>query len=465
MYSNSVASIMSKNISNSLANLKTWESIVFNVKNYGARGDGITNDLSDIMKAIIAASVTGGIVLFPPGVYVINSYLTIPSNIAFQGSGKGISVIRFMNGSDPTGGPNYGGGPKIISNDKPLISPYNHNISIKDLTFDGNGNNQTNGLNISFKSVTNLCIERCQFLNFGNDGVYNQGLVIFESNVVRVIDCDFTNNSGDGLAVAETCVDVFVNGCTADGNGDYGFVVSNVCSNVVLATNTSKNNDQHGIGVDECSGVVLQSNICHNNGQFGIVIQRFAPNLSFPNGNYILTGNICYGNTCGFTVQSAEWTVLNGNHAYANGDGCQIIDGKDCQFVGNTIINNTSHGVLLISYDDSIGTENNTLMQNTIAGNFYGIRELNSGGTINANIMWGNNLYSNTADYTLLVSKVRAVNFGDTVDKINGYVDYDAALSANSATAGIASDLPATPSGYLTQRVNGVNVKIPYFNV
>ena len=50
---------------------------VTSVKDYGATGDGVTNDTAAI-KAAIAASK--GIVLFPPGTYLINETLEMPQS-------------------------------------------------------------------------------------------------------------------------------------------------------------------------------------------------------------------------------------------------------------------------------------------------------------------------------------------------------------------------------------------------
>ena len=50
---------------------------VYNVQVYGAKGDGVTDDTAAIQAAINAAVLTGGIVYFPAGTYVLTSYLTI----------------------------------------------------------------------------------------------------------------------------------------------------------------------------------------------------------------------------------------------------------------------------------------------------------------------------------------------------------------------------------------------------
>ena len=47
--------------------------IYYNVKNYGAAGDGTTDDTTAIQNAINAMPNTGGVVFLPPGTYKITS--------------------------------------------------------------------------------------------------------------------------------------------------------------------------------------------------------------------------------------------------------------------------------------------------------------------------------------------------------------------------------------------------------
>ncbi len=67
---------------------------IFNVKDYGAVGNGSTNDTTAIAAAITAATSTGGEVYFPPGTYQVASTLTIPSKVRLVGAGKNVSIIR-----------------------------------------------------------------------------------------------------------------------------------------------------------------------------------------------------------------------------------------------------------------------------------------------------------------------------------------------------------------------------------
>jgi hypothetical protein len=70
-------------------------SLVFNVMNYGATGNGTTDDTTAIKAAITAASVSGGIVFLPPGTYKVSSVMTINSPaVSILGAGSGATFIR-----------------------------------------------------------------------------------------------------------------------------------------------------------------------------------------------------------------------------------------------------------------------------------------------------------------------------------------------------------------------------------
>jgi hypothetical protein len=60
-------------------------SDVFNVINYGAHGDGVTDDTHAIQATINAAEAQGGIVFFPVGSFIISSNLSITSGITVRG--------------------------------------------------------------------------------------------------------------------------------------------------------------------------------------------------------------------------------------------------------------------------------------------------------------------------------------------------------------------------------------------
>src|SRR5438128_2583192 len=67
-------------------------SAIYDVKTYGALGDGSVNDAPAIQAAINDASGTGagiggGVVWFPPGVYRLGFGLNISNQVVLAGSG------------------------------------------------------------------------------------------------------------------------------------------------------------------------------------------------------------------------------------------------------------------------------------------------------------------------------------------------------------------------------------------
>lgn len=92
---------------------RATEPATFNVKDYGAVGDGTADDTTAIRAAITAAEVTGGIVFFPPGTYAVrcsagaivgtNAALYVQeSNVAYQGvRGQSKLLMRTRAGLSP----------------------------------------------------------------------------------------------------------------------------------------------------------------------------------------------------------------------------------------------------------------------------------------------------------------------------------------------------------------------------
>ena len=57
-----------------------------NPRDYGAKGDGTTDDTAAIQQALDAAAKAGGQVLLPPGRYVVAGSLRIPPGVSLHGA-------------------------------------------------------------------------------------------------------------------------------------------------------------------------------------------------------------------------------------------------------------------------------------------------------------------------------------------------------------------------------------------
>jgi len=80
------------------AGVQSWyldTTNVANVKNFGATGDGITNDYVSIINAINSLGGHSGIVFFPAGNYRINAGFSLPDSVTFKGEGAGLTTLIF----------------------------------------------------------------------------------------------------------------------------------------------------------------------------------------------------------------------------------------------------------------------------------------------------------------------------------------------------------------------------------
>lgn len=183
---------------------------VYDVRRYGAKGDGSTNDTTAIQAAIDAAltetttgsdvfagsgasRIRGAIVYFPPGLYRVSSLTTGSytghATVHFLGAGRNASKLKKVSAADTTailtlttGG--TGGDPY----------DYAHHI-VEELGFEGSSSNGTidttpyttwKGVGVSIpQTQLGATIRRCQF-DYLNYGFYSTGALMNQ-----VDDCWF----------------------------------------------------------------------------------------------------------------------------------------------------------------------------------------------------------------------------------------------------------------------------------
>ena len=148
-----------------------------NVRDFGARGDGITDDSAAFHSAIKALPATGGTVLVPAGTYSMRALHTGPyraidlsnkHNITISGDGMDNTIIRMAPAS-------FGSAAFMVMIFK------SSNITIENLTFDMNvgeanyADEQSHGIRIV--TSTDIHIDGVRLLNTRGDGIYLIGLV------------------------------------------------------------------------------------------------------------------------------------------------------------------------------------------------------------------------------------------------------------------------------------------------
>ena len=156
-------------------------SPVFDVRAYGAKVDGSTNDYAAIAAAIAAASgAGGGVAYIPAGKAISASVFTMPANVYLRGAGKYETTLQFT-GTNLDSGLDYesiNGGEvsdlSIIGSTGTLTRAIkvnnSQNISLHDLIVQGGGSGN-NGVSprdqIQIQGSTGITIQRDLFTNDG----------------------------------------------------------------------------------------------------------------------------------------------------------------------------------------------------------------------------------------------------------------------------------------------------------
>lgn len=135
------------------------------VKDYGAKGDGATDDSTAIQAAINAASEIGAEIVFcPRGTYIVGTTLTLKSNVHLMGAGANASILKLKNGAkkDIITNASYGAGGI-------------HNFSVRDLSIDGNVANNAGGASSGMKlDGTGFLLDNIYVFNCAEYGIYQQ---------------------------------------------------------------------------------------------------------------------------------------------------------------------------------------------------------------------------------------------------------------------------------------------------
>ena len=148
----------------------------FNIRDFGAKGDGVTDDAAAIQAAINACT-PGDTLLVPAGTYLIYSTVYPKSNMTILGTGAS-SVIRFQGGTDYSW--------VIWAKDC-------SNLTLRDFKVDGNAASAT--ITGTGEQRHNVMLDNCS-------DCLVEGLTT-------------TQSMGDGIFLWRGCVRITVRNCTA----------------------------------------------------------------------------------------------------------------------------------------------------------------------------------------------------------------------------------------------------------
>lgn len=173
-------------------------SEIFNVKDYGATGNGATDDSAAIQAALTAANSAtyGGVVFFPPGRYLVTVTLLVGDLTSVIGSGMGSTVI-VQNASE-----------RLFDALDATVREY---VMMRDFTMEGQWNgNQTQGdatdRHLNLDNYNRIHLERIESLFCRQMALTGTALESLTINECRIWYCarDAINFSGSGGPVKIT---------------------------------------------------------------------------------------------------------------------------------------------------------------------------------------------------------------------------------------------------------------------
>jgi len=284
------------------------------VKDFGAVGDGVTDDSA----AFLAAHATGNAVFVPAGTYLVNVNLAANNTFVF-GEGAASIIKPFNTGLTAV---------NVVS---PNLATVYNNITFRDLSFQADV--ATLGFSefvhlLNFRGVKNVLVDNCEFIGFRGDGIVVAEAVLNPADArtntnVKITNCfiDGVNKDNrNGISI------VGCDGCIIENN----FITRTTRSNMPGAIDIEPNNEIHYRSKD----IVIRNNVIKDIGGTVGAIAVFLPGVAYttPPQNFLIEGNFIQDCATGFHFQYA----ISGGITDSYKDMGVV-------FANNTIKNATNH--------------------------------------------------------------------------------------------------------------------------
>jgi hypothetical protein len=283
--------------------------LVFNIRDYGAVGDGATDDNAAIIAALTAASAVSGEVIVPPGMFIFTQ-IPVPSNVRFVGRG---GTLKFKDGTAVSSAASY----------YPIvIGPTESNVVLDSLVIDGNGANNTSFTVCDAISASgdNIRVQNCTITNPPDSGITwskNTNSACEGNRISGATDCGIYINDGDGTALHES----IVRGNRITGCAFSGIAAKRISQRTIISDNV----------IYDCgNGITLEE---------ASTTTDYGTNLTIANNRMRRIGHInAAAAKCGVNIRGSRWVQVIGNRVEdVIGRGILVEGCTDCTVMGNII--------------------------------------------------------------------------------------------------------------------------------
>lgn len=287
---------------------------LYNVKSYGATGDGVKDDAPAIVATIAAVPKQGGIIYFPPGVYALNSSLNIHARSDLTFLGAGVSATRLLMNQN---------GVTILS-----FTGLCTRIAIRDLWL---------GAATSFAEGGSISI-------VGSDEVHSDTFLV-ENVRLQNTPSPWVSQYLDSSQVRNVRIMQTIPGAFKTAAMFLTACVSDTFTEIVLLSMAGQFASE-GIHLDhDCDTIIfINSQALHA----GTVGWRCAQ-TGGRSGPRLCRFTNCYAESCtdaGWSIDAARDVRLSGCHAAVNGGtGFQITNGDSVTITNSLALQNGKHGI------------------------------------------------------------------------------------------------------------------------
>ena len=253
------------------------ENGMLNAVDFGAKGDGMTDDTAAIQKALNAAGSTNGSVLIPQGTYLC-SELKVPVGIGIYG----LPAMDYRKGMGTV--LKFNGGAKCLINLTGAFGAYLFGLCLHGGDIEGGAHGILVDKPDYGKQEDTPRIDMCRIEHFTGDGIRLERIWCF---VVRHSHC--YSNKGCGLRVRGW--DGFILDNWFSGNGKAGYGAYDENASNTLTGNRIEWNREGGIVIHGGSTYNITGNYIDRSGRCGIALLPRDKNNCH---TLAITGNVIY---------------------------------------------------------------------------------------------------------------------------------------------------------------------------
>lgn len=289
-------------------------SAVINVEDFGAIGDGKTDDTKALQKALDSVLPLGGKVIIPRGVYMVDAL-------------RGI---------------------QIKSNTKVFLDGEAYLKAIPNSSRSYSIARITGAENVAMVGG-HLAGERYE--HSGNAGEWGMGLSIRRSKNIIIKNVVATDNWGDGFYVSDQSENIVFCSVTADGNRRQGMSIisgSNIEVYNSVFKNTSGVKPQSGLDIEPNNGDTVQNVVVSSS--------KFLNNAGAGIASYVAPGN---------KKSIVSDVLIEKNIVAENKNGGSVIfNSRNVKMIDNILINNSGNAIHFNNESHSGVIEKNVVYRN-----------------------------------------------------------------------------------------------------